>query len=84
MNAEEKTFTSESVPDGNYTRVENKVAAHLEEEGTHDAPRTDARQFRIQIGDEEPATSFKFVVDIKQEEESRLFRAINRRLKRLE
>lgn len=82
MNTTEKDTTSASVPAGEYARRREIEFAEVPPTGTGGDINLLDRQLTIEADENTPPTC-RFLIDIKAEEERRLFTVINRRLKKL-
>ena len=82
MYNEEIDATSLSVPKGRYATHKQVKFGEVLQSGTLGDASSTGRQLRIEADEETPPTC-KFIIDVKQEEERKLFGVINRRLKRL-
>lgn len=76
-----KDVTTDSVPRGKYKRC-RRVSHRPGERETKGKAEIVSGGFRIQA-DKRTSGSYRFVIDVDKEKESRLFSTLNRRLKKL-
>jgi hypothetical protein len=82
MKIEEKINTGNSIPEGTYVieTESNFVSVNNETEDDSENPY---RTLKVTSGKNSANSSFRFIVDVEKEEESKLLTQINKLLKRI-